>query len=990
MAASSNTASTSMTSSGIASLADDIATATPSTLERVDSNHQFEDSKKSRKRAHSSFDDVKGWRKFRVLRPFRGITHDICHRLPYYWSDITDAFTYRTAASTVRMYFVNILPALAYTLDMNRRTDGFYGVNESLFSSALAAMVLSTISAQPLTIVSPAKRLTSGIRWQRFGIFVTTCDMLQVSPAKRLTIKGAEELVALFDHYGSVDGVQAKDWGGVSLQPPTMRFTRPSPLATFIALLSFIACTASAERLLSSTSLSECIENSNFTAKLFNVAFTPSNNSINFEVDGTSTLTGKFTLMVEVAAYGYVILKTPIDPCQTEELLGLCTMQPGPMPFSTHYEVSPDVVKNIPFIAYTIPDLDATVKIQFVSKTNPDLVEACVEAQLSNGKTVDQNGVSWGTAGVAGLALLVSAVIAGLGHSNTAAHIAAYALSLFSYFQAVAIVGMTAVPLPPIVQSWTQNFQWTMGVIGVGFMQDIASWYQKSTGGTPATILNTLTTTSVHVMRRSLASAAEANSVGISVLKRAATNKNIINPITGTYTVRGIDRVAFRSSMESTNLFLTGLMFFCFFLAATTIGVVAFKGFCELAVKSKWMKSDKFEDFRLGWKLVLKGIMYRMVLIGYPQMTILCLWEFTKVDSPAEVTLAVIFFFGMTAILAWAASKVVLIGRRSKAMHKNPAYMLYSDPTSLNRWGFLYIQFRATAYYYIIPTLVYILIKGMFVALGQRSGTAQAIGLLIIEGGVLAAASVLKPWMDKSTNTVNISICSINVFNAICLIFYSDIFGQPALATGVIGVAFFVVNAVFAFVLLILVIVSTILAATRKNPDTRYQTMSDDRASFIKSQTALSTELDALGATARGEMKGGFKHGLDLDDDSWESESMRRHPANMALPPSTANSHDAPAFASDRGSGSPFDEKRGVYQGSFAAESRPNSDISLASGARMGPSPTPQFMGRNGARGSRTSLASQQGYVRANNASPLGTRDQNTPSPWQRGAGYDH
>jgi len=36
---------------------------------------------------------------------------------------------------------------------MTRRTGGYYGVNESLFSSALAAMVFSTISAQPLTIV---------------------------------------------------------------------------------------------------------------------------------------------------------------------------------------------------------------------------------------------------------------------------------------------------------------------------------------------------------------------------------------------------------------------------------------------------------------------------------------------------------------------------------------------------------------------------------------------------------------------------------------------------------------------------------------------------------------------------------------------------------------------------------------------------------------------------------------------------------------------
>lgn len=36
---------------------------------------------------------------------------------------------------------------------MRRQTDGFYGVNEALFSSAFAALVFSLFSAQPLTIV---------------------------------------------------------------------------------------------------------------------------------------------------------------------------------------------------------------------------------------------------------------------------------------------------------------------------------------------------------------------------------------------------------------------------------------------------------------------------------------------------------------------------------------------------------------------------------------------------------------------------------------------------------------------------------------------------------------------------------------------------------------------------------------------------------------------------------------------------------------------
>jgi len=45
------------------------------------------------------------------------------------------------------------LPALAFELDMSRRTGGYFGINEALFSSALAALVFSLLSAQPLTVV---------------------------------------------------------------------------------------------------------------------------------------------------------------------------------------------------------------------------------------------------------------------------------------------------------------------------------------------------------------------------------------------------------------------------------------------------------------------------------------------------------------------------------------------------------------------------------------------------------------------------------------------------------------------------------------------------------------------------------------------------------------------------------------------------------------------------------------------------------------------
>ncbi|KAH8927933.1 hypothetical protein BT69DRAFT_1213485 [Atractiella rhizophila] len=101
-------------------------------------------------------------------RPFRGMYYDVVRRLPFWISDWTLASSpsepekgarerrediYRVLAGGVKMYFINLMPALAYTLDMNYRTDGAYGVNESILASALAALVFSIFSVQPLTIV---------------------------------------------------------------------------------------------------------------------------------------------------------------------------------------------------------------------------------------------------------------------------------------------------------------------------------------------------------------------------------------------------------------------------------------------------------------------------------------------------------------------------------------------------------------------------------------------------------------------------------------------------------------------------------------------------------------------------------------------------------------------------------------------------------------------------------------------------------------------
>jgi hypothetical protein len=423
--------------------------------------------------------------------------------------------------------------------------------------------------------------------------------------------------------------------------------------------------------------------------------------------------------------------------------------------------------------------LDLLVRIK-IKDLETKTLRACVEAELSNGHSVDQKAVAWITAVISGLGLVASAITSGLGHSNTAAHVAANAMSLFGYFQAQAFIGMCAVPLPPIVAAWTQNFQWSMGIIRVEFLQKMATWYQRATGGTPTTHLSQLSFVSVEVQKRMTKRAISMTS-GAAGRLLARSNAAATEAQAGgeRLVLHGIERVGFKAHIESTNIFFTGYTFFVIFVLFTVIGVLAFKYICEGLVKAGKMPNDKFVDFRNGWQTVLKGILFRVVLIGFPQMMMLSFWELTQRDSAGLVVLAILTMLTMIGILAWASSKVVRIAQRSIAMHKNPAYILYSDPVALNKWGFLYVQFKAAAYWFIIPWLGYLLIKAMFVGLAQTSGKAQAIALVLIEAALLVGVSVLRPWMDKKTNGFNIAIAAVNFVSSFFLLMFTEVFKQP-------------------------------------------------------------------------------------------------------------------------------------------------------------------------------------------------------------------
>ncbi|KAH6642477.1 HCO3 transporter family-domain-containing protein [Boeremia exigua] len=114
-------------------------------------------------------EDSKSSNAWYKTQPFSGMLRDIKRRAPFYASDWTDAWDYRVVPATVYMYFANILPALAFSLDMFAKTDSSFGVNEVLLASVLGSVVFSLFAAQPLVIVGVTGPITV-FNYTVFGI----------------------------------------------------------------------------------------------------------------------------------------------------------------------------------------------------------------------------------------------------------------------------------------------------------------------------------------------------------------------------------------------------------------------------------------------------------------------------------------------------------------------------------------------------------------------------------------------------------------------------------------------------------------------------------------------------------------------------------------------------------------------------------------------------------------------------------------------------
>ncbi|KAL6454238.1 FLC2 Flavin carrier protein 2 [Candida maltosa Xu316] len=788
--------------------------------------------------------------------------------------------------------------------------------------------------------------------------------------------------------------------------------------------IAFLFSLTNATQYIKSSSLLTCMDNSQFTASFFNIVFYRQNNTVDFNIVALSSIDNKTVgANVNLIAYGLNVLQRNVSLCDIDydnkgnsKNNPLCPITSGHLDLDSTYTLGSSVTKDIPGIAYTIPDLDARVRV-IVYDTETFEQLACVETTLSNGKTVQTKYAAWPIAAVSGLGVITSGVVSVIGHSNTAAHIASNSMSLFVYFQSLAITAMMAVArVPPIAAAWAQNFMWSLGIVKVGFVQAIANWYVQSTGGTATDVLKSnYLSVSVQKFFKKMAKRStqymmdgffdiQPEVINHVLTKRASvmldsdtfgysdaldpdlysTNEKASDLAGKILVLRGIQRVAYLAQIEITDMFMTGIQFLFFFVFVMIVFLMMFKAVIEILIRSKVMNEGKFNEYRQQWTSIIKGTLYRLLILALPQITLLCIWEFTSRDSAGTIVVAVFLLFITVALLFQASVRVWNMGRKSVRQFKNPAYLLFGDGRFLNRFGFLYVQFRADKYWFILVSLTYIVLKSLFVAVLQNHGMPQAVIVWCIELIYLVILIWIRPFMDKRTNAFNITIGVINFINALFFMFFSNVFKQPNVVSSIMAVVYFILNAVFALFLLLFTIITCVLALLYKNPDTRYQPMKDDRVSFLPrfdnkgdpskggaGGSGEDMELMALGATAMKGHEHKQQQGSSVfDDDSYDEDTpYRRSPVNRdasnpithtsshyedeshrdsidfmepTQPTSTivGNPYNAVAPSATGNSGFSYG-KTGVYQGSVAS---PQNQYSQRYGGK------PNYNSSNGSR----------------------------------------
>ncbi|KAK3298214.1 uncharacterized protein B0H64DRAFT_353677 [Chaetomium fimeti] len=606
----------------------------------------------------------------------------------------------------------------------------------------------------------------------------------------------------------------------------------------------------------------------------FDVAYDAGNKTLAFHLDGTSNVQNEF-----------VMLHLSIDGCKAElhyhpipsrlqngevdaNMPSLCPLSSAPITASTVLPMAAQSIGDLSQFPFNLPDYEGSAKLQIYTNPPNKNEIGCVQAALTNGRTLSHPDVIAPVLGALTLvAMLASFLTAAYGISVPHMRMHhAHSLSVlvvFETLQTVFFSGALAVDWPPVLVAWWSNFAWSAGLIYAPAMVRCINAFTGVAGGAAEVGSGLPSRTYARALAEEISDGAgQGTAFNSSFFSDYTWSGSPVAPglpLPGTWT--GFPAILSAINLPTADLFMVGLIWFLIAIGLVVLAITGFKGLLEALVSAKRIEEDRLAYFRGHWTGYLGHALQRTLIIAFFVIMTLSMLQFTMRQAIGPVAIAAVAFvlvlFGITALgaigyktrtrdskLEVSSDRVVCYHKKmlggipglaliwdSKVKRHNlevrPIFIIpffrvghAEDPTQpsvhqdkafISKFGWLTARYRRTRWWFLAYHLGYLFCRAALLGGGWQSPHAQIYGVLVVDILNFIVAASLAPF-EGVRNTVMgvwiLSICKI-ITTGISTAFLPESNTDRSQAAA-FGIAIIVIQALTVAALLILIILSAI------------------------------------------------------------------------------------------------------------------------------------------------------------------------------------
>lgn len=491
------------------------------------------------------------------------------------------------------------------------------------------------------------------------------------------------------------------------------------------------------------------------------------------------------------------------------------TVLARPFSASGSQQIPASFANQLPSLVFAVPDLEIQAKVELMAKDSGKKV-ACIQSELSNGRSMQVKGASYAAAGVAAGAFAMSGVSAAgvAGHAGLASTSPGFG-NVMGWFHTMATTGMLSVNYPSVYRSFSKNFAFSTGLIPWGNMQQSIDSFRKNTGGN-------LTSNSYEFLQK--ATLQHSHGSSSSSKSKRGFNNNLVPRDSGdggglSHVVSGMEAYAEQLTIPQANTFMTVLLIFAIVVASITVGILLFKLILELlGMYGKF--PEKLSHFRKDYWGLLSRTITNLILVLYGIWVLYCVYQLNSGDSWAAKFLACLTLVIFTGVLVFFGIRIFYLARKYKTAEGDVSN-LYEDKETWRKYSLFYDNYKKDCWWLFVPVILYMFIKGCIIAGGDGHGLAQTSGQLIVEALMLALLLWYRPYVAKSSQWISITIQVVRFLSVICVLIFVEELGLSQTTKTVTGIVLIVIQTTLTGVLAILIVANAIILCVRENPHTK-------------------------------------------------------------------------------------------------------------------------------------------------------------------------